>query len=226
MPVTKQEQRHRQAPVNQWLTNSKLVAKPTSEGLRQVFYQPIRIIGQAPFLSPHIVQAHTSSKNAKRLRKSRKIRDHAIVIKHDEFLPPSDRLARPAMLQIFQSDSRLFELKWRDEAGPDLPVEAWWGKESLSAGSEYCIDLLSTDAYIELKRFLGRAVTLNTRLSDGSNFARSGLVRAAQKLGADGGFARYRMTVVPWAWLLTRGRHNRVFQERSLVEIVETVFAD
>ena len=27
-------------------------------------------------------------------------------------------------------------------------------------------------------------------------------------------------------WLLTRGRHNRVFQEKRVIDIVESVFAD
>ncbi|MBS1130014.1 MAG: Rhs element Vgr protein [Proteobacteria bacterium] len=130
------------------------------------------------------------------------------------------------MLLTFLSDTRLYELTWRDEAGPDLAVEAWWGREALSGGFEICIDLLATDTHLELKRFLGRSLTLNTRLSDGSRASRSGLVRAAQKLGADGGFARYRLTVVPWIWLLSRGRHNRVFQEKTVIDIVETVFAD
>src|SRR5574343_686862 len=130
------------------------------------------------------------------------------------------------MLPTFLSDTRLYELSWRDQAGPDLPVEAWWGREVLSGGFEFCIDLLSTDTHLELKRFLGRSLTLNTRLSDGSQASRSGLVRAAQKLGADGGFARYRITVVPWVWLLSRGRHNRVFQEKTVIDIVEAVFAD
>ena len=130
------------------------------------------------------------------------------------------------MLPTFLSDTRLYELTWRDEAGPDLPVEAWWGREALSGGFEICIDLLATDTHLELKRFLGRSLTLNTRLSDGSQASRSGLVRAAQKLGADGGFARYRVTVVPWVWLLSRGRHNRVFQEKTVIDIVEAVFAD
>jgi len=35
-----------------------------------------------------------------------------------------------------------------------------------------------------------------------------------------------RLTVVPWIWLLGRGRHNRVFQDKTVVQIVETVFAD
>lgn len=130
------------------------------------------------------------------------------------------------MALIFASDTRLYELAWRDGAGPDLPVEAWWGREALSEGFEYGIDLLSSDVHHELKRFLGRAVTLVTRLADGSQCKRSGLVRVAQKLGSDGGFARYRLTVVPWIWLLDRGRHNRVFQDKSVVAIVETVFAD
>ncbi|BAL22771.1 Rhs element Vgr protein [Azoarcus sp. KH32C] len=125
----------------------------------------------------------------------------------------------------FTSDTRLFSLSWRD-ADLDLPVEAWWGGERLSAGFELCIDLLSTDAFIPLGSLIGQAVTLGATTSDGSRVARSGLVRAALKLGADGGFARYRLVVVPWTWLLTRGRHNRVFQEKSLVAIVEAVFAD
>lgn len=64
----------------------------------------------------------------------------------------------------FLSATRLYELVWRDKAGPEMPVEAWWGREELSAGFELCIDLLSTDAHLELKRLLGRSVTLNTRL--------------------------------------------------------------
>ncbi|MCT8318878.1 type VI secretion system Vgr family protein, partial [Xanthomonas translucens] len=38
--------------------------------------------------------------------------------------------------------------------------------------------------------------------------------------------ARYRVGLVPWTWWLSQGRHSRVFQERTLVQIVEAVFAD
>ena len=82
------------------------------------------------------------------------------------------------MHALFLSNTRMYELTWRDGAGPDLPVEAWWGREALSAGFELCIDLLATDAHLELKRFLGRAVRLATRLSDGGQAHRSGFVRA------------------------------------------------
>ena len=131
-----------------------------------------------------------------------------------------------ALEALFRSDTRLYELSWPDKAGPDMSIEAWWGRETLSAGFEIVLDLLSTDAHHELKRFLGRAVSLGTRLSDGQLVQRTGLVRAAQKLGSDGGFARYRLTVVPWVWLLGRGRHNRVFQDKTVIQIIEAVFAD
>ena len=130
------------------------------------------------------------------------------------------------MLPLILSDTRLYELTWPDGRGPQMAVEAWWGREALSSGFELLIDLLSTDAHIELKHFLGRTICLDTRLSDGNKASRSGLVRAAQALGSDGGFARYRITVVPWVWLLCRGRHNRVFQEKTVIQIVESVFAD
>nr|WP_246265629.1 type VI secretion system tip protein VgrG [Aromatoleum diolicum] len=110
-------------------------------------------------------------------------------------------------------------------AAPDLQVEAWWGREALSGGFELVIDTLSPDAFIDPQRLLGQALTLRATVSDGSHVKRSGLVRAVLKLGADGGLARYRLTVVPWTWLLTRGRHNRVFQEKSVVDILDAVFA-
>ncbi|MBT0963701.1 hypothetical protein, partial [Denitromonas iodatirespirans] len=76
---------------------------------------------------------------------------------------------------MFTSDTRLFALTWRD-APFDLPVEAWWGTEALSAGFELVVDLLSTDAFIELKALLGQTVTLHSTLSDGSRAGRSALV--------------------------------------------------
>ena len=82
----------------------------------------------------------------------------------------------------FSAAPRLFRIHWRDGGGPDLAVEAWWGCEALSGGVELSIDLLSTDARLELKRFLGRPRTLLTAPSDGSEFPRSGYVREPQSL--------------------------------------------
>lgn len=130
------------------------------------------------------------------------------------------------MLTLFTSDTRLYSLAWQGGNGPDLAVECWWGREALAGGFEYVIDLLSTDAFIPDDDLIGRALTLTTTLANGGQHQRRGYVRRVVTLGADGGFARYRLTIVPWLWLLSRGRHHRVFQEKTVVHIVETVFAD
>src|SRR5690606_17943856 len=107
-----------------------------------------------------------------------------------------------------------------------LLVERWHGRETLSQGVAWWIDLLATDATLDLEAWLGQPAKLITRLAGGSDCMRSGLVREASCIGSDGGLARYRLCLVPWTWLLTQGRHSRVFQDRSVVDIVEAVFAD
>lgn len=52
-------------------------------------------------------------------------------------------------------------------------------------GRFFRLTVAITDRHTKPNRFLGRALTLNTRLSDGSQVSRSGFVRAAQKLSAD-----------------------------------------
>ena len=42
-------------------------------------------------------------------------------------------------------------------------------------------------------------------------------------LAADGGFARYRLTVQPWLALLAHGARSAVWQEKSVVEIIDSV---
>jgi type VI secretion system secreted protein VgrG len=51
------------------------------------------------------------------------------------------------------------------------------------------------------------------------------VVLAPQSEESDGGLARYRLSVGPWLQLLAHSRRNQLWQGRSVVEIVESVFA-
>ena len=84
----------------------------------------------------------------------------------------------------------------------------------------------SVFAALPLDEFLGQRSTLWTRGADGARIPRSGLVREATCIGADGGLTRYRLCLVPWTWLLTQGRHSRVLQDRTVLQSAETVFND
>lgn len=129
-----------------------------------------------------------------------------------------------AALAAFSDEARLYALEGGG-ALTSLQVERWSGREALSTCGGWMIDVLSTDASLSLDAMLGQRCTLRTALADGSCARRSGLVREAQLLGADGGLARYRLVLVPWLWLLTQGRHSRVFQDRSVLDIAADVFA-
>ena len=59
------------------------------------------------------------------------------------------------------------------------------------------VDCVSTHALLELKALNGEQVTLRLMLADGSWRAWHGYVVQAAQLGADGGLARYRLTLVP-----------------------------
>ncbi len=127
-------------------------------------------------------------------------------------------------IAAFSADTRLYDLD--TPLGPGkLLVESWVGREALSSLYEWHITCLSTDCHIELKTLLAQQVTLTTRLADGSLQQRSGWVSQAAQLGADGGLARYRLTIVPWLWLATQRRTSRVFQDQTVLQIIEEVLA-
>ncbi|WP_354675557.1 contractile injection system protein, VgrG/Pvc8 family, partial [Cupriavidus alkaliphilus] len=101
---------------------------------------------------------------------------------------------------LFSAAHRLYALEG-DGAIRELAIEAWTGREAISAVFEWRIIAVSANADIALESLLGQRVTLITRLAGGGQSRRTGLIRQAEKLGADGSLARYRLTVVPWLWL-------------------------
>ncbi|KGO98759.1 type VI secretion system Vgr family protein [Novilysobacter defluvii] len=129
-----------------------------------------------------------------------------------------------AALSRFTGATRLYALDLQD-CPTELVVERWQGHEALSSGFEWWVDVLSTNAHLPLDPMIGRRATLWTRMADGGRLPRSGLVREAACLGGDGGLARYRLCLVPWTWLLGQGRHSRVFEDMTVLEIVAEVLA-
>jgi uncharacterized protein involved in type VI secretion and phage assembly/uncharacterized protein (DUF2345 family) len=84
---------------------------------------------------------------------------------------------------------------------------------------------LSLTADVDLHGLLGRRATLKATLADGSRVARSGIVMAARSLGGDGGLARWRLTLQPWIALLAHGSHSRVWQDKTVIQVLDDVFA-
>jgi type VI secretion system secreted protein VgrG len=122
----------------------------------------------------------------------------------------------------FDSATRLYRLEAQGELA-NLLVQAWSLKEELSTPWTLDLVTLSPRVGLNLNAMLGQQITLQTALADGSLHPRSGIVMRATSEGSDGGFARYCLTVRPWIALLAHGRRSQVWQEQTLVQIVESV---
>ncbi|WP_454675418.1 type VI secretion system Vgr family protein [Achromobacter pestifer] len=110
-----------------------------------------------------------------------------------------------------------------------LVAETLTGAESLSGGG-FRLDLtaLSDDAHIPLKALLGQPVTLRlqTALSRDQPRLWHGHVTQATYQGANGGMARYGLTVEPWLAFLRQRHDSFAYQDRTVFDIVESIFAD
>ncbi len=51
-----------------------------------------------------------------------------------------------------------------------------------------------------------------------------GHIVAAELTGANGGFARYHLIIEPWIAFLALGRDSRIFQNKTVFDIIDTVF--
>ena len=119
-------------------------------------------------------------------------------------------------------------------AGPDiLLAETVRINEALGPVVEhagYRIDLnaLSPDAHLSLTDLLGQPVRLDLQTSASRTIRRPfhGHITQITRDGSDGGFARYRLIVEPWLAFLGYTQDNYLFQDKSVIDIVDELLSD
>ena len=127
--------------------------------------------------------------------------------------------------QITAQNKRLITFDSPLPPEQELILESFGGEEGLSILFEYELQLLSTDATIELKKLIGKKVSMEITLADGGTKIISGHCSHFNHVGAKGGVANYVAKIVPWLWILSRRRDSRVFQDKTVEEIITEVFA-
>ena len=127
-----------------------------------------------------------------------------------------------SLLAGWTSAQRLFTLEGEGPVS-ELMVERFSAVDTLSEPFLLSLSTLSLNTHIQPHALLGQRVTLNATLSDGSRSKRSGLVFHAAQGPADGGMVRYRLTVQPWVAMLAHGSHSRVWQDKSVTQIIDDV---
>jgi uncharacterized protein involved in type VI secretion and phage assembly/uncharacterized protein (DUF2345 family) len=135
-----------------------------------------------------------------------------------------------SLFSSFTQGARILRLS--TPLGGNLLAECVRVDEGLSQGYLIRIDALSMDAGIDLASLLGQPVLLQLQTSTlGIGLLTTdalrpfhGHVTAVELSGANGGFARYTLTVEPWTEFLSRGSNSRIFQDLTVFEILDTVF--
>ncbi|KGD90362.1 type IV secretion protein Rhs [Achromobacter sp. RTa] len=110
-----------------------------------------------------------------------------------------------------------------------MVAETLSAREQLSGGAcRLDITALSDDAHIPLKSLLGQpvALRLQTALDREQPRIWHGHVTAAEFRGANGGMARYALTVEPWLAFLRARRDSFAYQDKTVFDIVESIFGD
>jgi len=100
------------------------------------------------------------------------------------------------------------------------------GTEQLGRLFEYKLELASEDYQIKPESIVGQNVSIRLNLGNGEVRYFNGYVSHFTQLTSSGQLARYRATVVPWFWFLTRVADCRIFQEMTVPDIIEQIFRD
>jgi type VI secretion system secreted protein VgrG len=99
-------------------------------------------------------------------------------------------------------------------------------REELSRVGECRLDLLSLKSDIKLDDILGKSVTVKLALQDDSTRYFNGYVTRFSSGGTYGRYRRYYASVHPWLWFLSRTADCRIFQDKTVPEIVKAVLEE
>lgn len=109
----------------------------------------------------------------------------------------------------------------------ELVLTAFSGREELSRIFRFDLTMLSDNNAIPASALVGKKVTFSIRQADDSLRCFNGIV--SQFLAGEEdtvGRREYQAEVVPWIWCLTKSSNCRVFQDKSVPDIIKQVFED
>ena len=120
--------------------------------------------------------------------------------------------------------NRVFTLD--TQHGDDLKFHTLDGSDELGRLFEFRIEALADSHSLSLKDMLGKPVTVRIEQQDLSTRYLNGIVARASLSGRRAErYYGYELIVRPWLWLATRRSDCRIFQNKTVPEIVQEVLS-
>ncbi|MEP6491153.1 MAG: type VI secretion system tip protein TssI/VgrG [bacterium] len=110
--------------------------------------------------------------------------------------------------------------------GDTLLVEQLTGDEAMSTPFELTLDLISVSPSLDPKKLLRKPVSVTVDLIHEGERYFHGVVRRFSQGSRSDGFVSYRAEVVPSIWFLSLATDCRIFQQKSVPDIVKKVLDD
>jgi type VI secretion system secreted protein VgrG len=107
-----------------------------------------------------------------------------------------------------------------------LLLHSLHGREAISRLFQFDLALLSEDDSISFDDIVGQPASVKVRLADGSPRYWNGFICRFSQAGRDQNLARYHAVMVPWLWFLTRTTDCRIFQQKTVPQIIQQIFKD
>jgi len=117
----------------------------------------------------------------------------------------------------------LFEVQGQSK--DTFKVASFSGNEGISRLFSYSLDLASADHDLDPQSVLGKSAHLTIKGTDADRHVH-GMVSRIEQAGRADEFSRYRLTVVPAVWKLGLRQNSRIFQEKSVPDIIKKVLKD
>lgn len=100
------------------------------------------------------------------------------------------------------------------------------GVEAISQLFHFDLDLLSENDSIDFEGLVGKNVTLRILDSDAAERHWNGFISRFSQGSQDRRFTTYRAQMVPWLWFLTRTADCRIFQNKNVPDIIQSIFSE
>lgn len=110
-------------------------------------------------------------------------------------------------------------------AAGSLRVAAVQGREAVSEPFLFEVELESDEAAIDLAGAVGKELAIEVRRTGATSRWIHGVVTRFAQAPAPVRTARYRAELRPWLWLLTLRADCRIFQAKSVPQILDMLFA-
>ncbi|MEO8383095.1 MAG: type VI secretion system tip protein TssI/VgrG [Acidobacteriota bacterium] len=108
-----------------------------------------------------------------------------------------------------------------------LLIRSIHGEERISGLFHFFVEMQSEDKALDFAAIVGKSATVKMALADGSTTRYvNGIVGRFVQAGTDARFFTYFAELHPWFWLMTMSADCRIWQNKSVIDIVTGLFTE